>query len=131
MRYSSYGRVFQIYYIFKLFFENPYPFQGRLVGRPCLVCFLLKILLNMCMKWVVGIMSYTLDSNYIFNWYHWILSIGINIDILFVYSYMFLYMYTYTSNSINFGCYSIFIHTYIYICLFCAYYISISLSTNF
>ena len=79
-------------------------------------------------EWVVGNMSYTLDSYYTFNWYHWIFSIGITIDILFLYSYIFLYMYAYTSNSINFDWYSIF-HTYI--CFICTYYISISLSTNF
>ena len=79
------------------------------------------------MKWVVGSMSYTLDSHYSFNLYHCIFSIGITIDILFVYSY-FLYMYAYTSISINFDWYFIF---HIYMCFICAYYISISLSTNF
>ena len=36
-------------------------------------------------------MRYTLDHYCCFNWYHWILSIGINIDI-FVYSYIFVYV---------------------------------------
>ena len=59
----------------------------------------------------------------------WIFSIGITIDILFVYLYMFLYMYAYTSNKYQFRL--VFNFSYIYICFICAYYISISLSTNF
>ena len=72
-------------------------------------------------------MRYTLDHYCYFNWYHWILSIGINIDI-FLYTHIFLCMYAYSSNCINFDWYLIF-HTYIW--FICAYYIPIFLSTNF
>ena len=67
----------------------------------------------MCMKWVVGSMSYTLNLIMFSIGIIGSFSIGITIDILFAYSYMFLFMYAYTSNSINFDWYSIF-HTYIY-----------------
>ena len=49
-----------ILYFQTYFFENP-TFHGRLDGSPCLVCFYWKSFLNMCMKWVVGNMRYTLD----------------------------------------------------------------------
>ena len=75
-------------------------------------------------------MSYTLDSYCTFNWYHQIFSIGITIDIFFVYSYMFLYMYAFNFKQYQFRLvFKFFIH--IYTCFICAYYISISLSTNF
>ena len=67
-------------------------------------------------------MSYTLDSNYCLNWYHWILSIGINIDILLYY----ICMLTLQIVSILIG-----IHFSIHMYFICAYYISIFLSTNF
>ena len=70
VRILHYGRAFQTYYIFKLIFWKPLPIQGRLVGRPCLVCLILKILLNMCMKWVERNMCYKLDLIVFFNWYH-------------------------------------------------------------
>ena len=112
MRCSSYGRVFKRVILFSNLFLKTLPIKGRLVGRPCLVCSLLKIYLKHMRE--MGGRKYELYtwSYFVFNWYHCIFSIGITIDILFVYSYMFLYMYAYTSNSINFDRYSIF-HTYI------------------
>ena len=60
---SSYAKI-----IFKLIFENP--FHQWVVGRATMPYMLiLKINLNMSMKWVVGSMSYTLDSHSVFNWY--------------------------------------------------------------
>ena len=88
--YSSFDRVFK-HTIFSNLFLKTLPIQGRLVGRPCLACALLKIILNMCMKWVVGNMSYTLDII--------VVSIGIigffqlvSILTFLVYSYIFMYV---------------------------------------
>ena len=99
--------------IFSNLFLKTLPIEGRLVGRPYLVCLILKILLNMCMKWVVGNMSYTFDlimfSVSIIGSFQLVLLLT-----FFFYTHIcFLYMYAYTSNSINFDWYSIF-HTYIY-----------------
>ena len=89
------------------------PTLPRAVGWETMPCMLIiENLFKHVHEWMVGNMSYTLDSYYTFNWYHGIFSIGITIDILFVYSYMLLYMYAHTSNSINFDWYSFF-HTYI------------------
>ena len=62
---TSYGILHKVEFfkhtIFSnLFFENPH-LQGRLVGRPCLVCSLLKIHLKYVHEWVVSNMRYTLD----------------------------------------------------------------------
>ena len=74
------------------------------------------------MKWVVGSMSYTLIHYCVFNWYH---------NWHFFYIFIFVSnMYVLTSNNINFYWYLLFF-SYICICFDCAYYISISLSTNF
>ena len=62
------------------------------MGDHAHVCFILKIFLNLNM---IGRIGYEIYTWYYccFNWYHWILSIGINIDI-FVYSYkLFLFWY--------------------------------------
>ena len=48
-------------YYFKLIFENPYPSKGGWLGDHALYAHYWKSILNMCMKWVVGSMSYTLD----------------------------------------------------------------------
>ena len=83
-----YGRSFQAYYIFQTYFWKPLPSKGGWMGDHAHVCFIVKIILNLSMKWVVGYMRYTLDIIVVSIWYHWIFSIGINIDI-FVYSYIF------------------------------------------
>ena len=110
--YSSLWKSFSNILYFQTYFLKPLSFYGQLVGRPCLLCLILKIILNMCMKWVVGSMSYTLDLI--------LSSIGIigffqlvSLLTFFLYTHMFLYICAYTSNNINFGWYSIF-HTYIY-----------------
>ena len=64
---------------------------------------------------------------YIFNWYHWIFSIGINIDI-FLYTHICFYICMLTLQIVSI---SIGIHFFIHMYFICAYYISISLSTNF
>ena len=74
-----FGRVFNYAKLLSNLFLKTPSIEGRLVGRPCLVWSLLKILLNMCMKWVESNMSYTLDlllcfqlvSLDLFNWYQY------------------------------------------------------------
>ena len=62
------------------------------MGDHAHVCFIVKIILNLNMFGRIGYEVYTWYYC-CFNWYHWILSIGINIDI-FVYSYiLFLFWY--------------------------------------
>jgi len=76
-----------------------------------------------------GILRYEIYTWYYccFNWYHWILSIGINIDI-FVCSYIFfLYVCFQLVSSILIGTHL----SHTSICFICAYYIPIFLSTNF
>ena len=98
------------------------------MGDHAHVCFIMKIILNLIMKWVVVDMSHTLDL--------FIVSIGIieffqlvSILTSFCILIYVLYMYAYTSYSINFNWY-LFL-TYIYRWFICAYYIPISWSTNF
>jgi len=78
---------------------------------PCML--ILKINLNMCMKWVVGSMSYTLDYHCIFQLVLQLISI--------LYTHLCLYMYALTSCNINLDWYLLF--PYIYMCFNCAYYI--------
>jgi len=85
--------------------------MGGWMGDHAHVCFIMKIILNLIMKWVVVVMSHTLDlllfqlvSLNFFNWYQsWH---------TFVYSYMFyICMLTLHIVSISIGIY--FLHTYI------------------
>ena len=52
-----------------LFLKTPTHLKGGWLGDHALYA-LLKIYLNLCIKWVVWSMSYTLDPYYVFNWYH-------------------------------------------------------------
>ena len=63
-----FGKVFKYAKpIFKLIFENPYPLKGGWIGDHALYA-KIENHFNMCINRVV-IMSYTLDSHYVFNWY--------------------------------------------------------------
>ena len=107
------GSSFQTYYICKPIFENPYHLKGGWMGDHAHVCFIVKIIVNLNMKWVVGIWCIHLTFYCCFNWYHWILSIGINIDI-FLYTHICLFyvcMFALHIVSISVGI--IFLHTYI------------------
>ena len=107
-----FGRVFNYAKtIFKLILKTPTHLKGGWLGDHALYA-LLKIYLNMYMKWVAGSMSYTLDSH--------LFSIDITIDIYGVYSYLFLYMYASTSNNINLDWY---LHFHTYICVLISLYL--------
>ena len=92
-----YGRVFKHILFSNLFLKTP-TIKGRLVGRPCLVCSLLKIHFKHVHE--MGGRKYELYtwSYYSFNWYHWILSIGINNDtsfciLIYIFDLCLLYLY--------------------------------------
>ena len=92
VRILLYGRVFQTYYIFKPIFENP--IHWRAVGWATMPC-MVNIENHFKHVHEMGGRKYEIYtwSYYVFNWYHWIVSIGSNIDILFVYSYIcFIYV---------------------------------------
>ena len=100
--------------IFKLF-ENPYPSKGGWLGDHALYA-LLKIYLNMCMKWVVGSMSYILVPHCVFNWFHnwhlFCILIYVSIYVCFNFKkYQFLLLFNFS---------------YIYMYFDCAFYIFIS-----
>ena len=89
-----------------LFLKALTHFKGGWMGDHALYA-LLKILLNICMKWVVGSMSYTLDSHCIFNWYHnWYFYVCILISVFSIYI-----CFKFQIVSILIGIY-IFIHIY-------------------
>ena len=113
-----------------LFFWKPLPSMGGWMGDHVLECFIMKILFILNHDWVVGYMRYTLVFIVVSIGIIEFFQFGINLDILLYTHICFvLYMYAYTSYSINFNWY-LFL-TYIYRWFICAYYISISWSTNF
>ena len=76
-------------------------------------------------------MMYTLDHYCCFNWYHWIylfFSIGINFDLSCILIYVCMYVCFHFK---WYQCQLVSNFPYIYMYFICAYYISISLSTNF
>ena len=71
-----------------LFFENPYLLRADGWAIMFMYALQWKSFKNLNHDWEDSYMMYTLDYYCCFNWYHWILLIGINFD-LFVYSYVY------------------------------------------
>ena len=114
---------------FQTYIWKSFPLKSGWLGDHALYASYWKSILNMCMKWVVSNMSYTLNP--------FVFSIGIigsfqlvSLLTFFLYTHICFYicMLTFQIVSISIGI-KIFIHIYLWI--ICAYYISISLSTNF
>ena len=136
MWYSSLVVVFKHTLFFKPIFENPYLL--RAVGWATIPCmYFIENYFKLEHEWEDRLNEIYIWSYCYFNWYHWILSIGIN-NWHFLYTHIFVCMYAFISKNINsIGIYFSYIYMF-YLCLLYPYifkhkilFMMISLSFNF